>query len=130
MSYLVIKNEKDDEEQYKNSPHSSKEEEEELPVITKLPVSPYRLIEEELWDDPWKLLISCILLNKTAGNQVRQVIWDFFKCCPNAMITLNTNVTIIKNIIYPLGLSNKRSLSIQQFSYEYLNKDVIKKDAI
>ena len=26
--------------------------------------------EEELFDDPWKLLVACMLLNKTTGKQV------------------------------------------------------------
>lgn len=34
------------------------------------PVSPYGLIEEYLYDDPWKLLVACMLLNVTAGKQV------------------------------------------------------------
>lgn len=34
------------------------------------PASPYGLIEEYLYDDPWKLLVACMLLNVTAGKQV------------------------------------------------------------
>ncbi len=34
------------------------------------PQSPYGLLEEELWQDPWKLLVACMLLNKTSGKQV------------------------------------------------------------
>ena len=34
------------------------------------PASPYGLIEEQLYDDPWKLLVACILLNKTTASQV------------------------------------------------------------
>ena len=26
--------------------------------------------EEELFEDPWKLLVACLLLNKTTGTQV------------------------------------------------------------
>ena len=32
-----------------------------------LPVLP---AEEELFEDPWKLLVACLLLNKTTGTQV------------------------------------------------------------
>ena len=32
------------------------------------PVSPYGLVQEKLWEDPWKLLIATIFLNKTAGK--------------------------------------------------------------
>lgn len=31
------------------------------------PRSPYGLIQEDLWQDPWKLLIATIFLNKTTG---------------------------------------------------------------
>lgn len=34
------------------------------------PQSPYSLIEEVLYGDPWKLLVACMLLNKTSGKQV------------------------------------------------------------
>jgi hypothetical protein len=34
------------------------------------PPSPLGLIEEELYRDPWKLLLACMLLNKTSGKQV------------------------------------------------------------
>lgn len=34
-------------------------------------VSPYGLIEEQLYYNPWKLLVACILLNKTSASQVR-----------------------------------------------------------
>lgn len=35
------------------------------------PQSPFGLIEEQLYDDPWKLLVGCILLNKTSIGQVQ-----------------------------------------------------------
>lgn len=34
------------------------------------PPSPFGLIEELLADDPWKLLIGCIMLNQTTRSQV------------------------------------------------------------
>ena len=35
------------------------------------PASPYGLIEEQLFGDPWRLLVACILLNQTAAKGVR-----------------------------------------------------------
>ena len=32
------------------------------------PRSPYGLIQEELWQYPWRLLIATIFLNKTSGS--------------------------------------------------------------
>lgn len=34
------------------------------------PVSPFGLIQEHLYQDPWKVLVACMLLNKTGGRQV------------------------------------------------------------
>ena len=34
------------------------------------PQSPFGLIEEQLFGNPWKLLVACILLNKTNVIQV------------------------------------------------------------
>ena len=34
------------------------------------PASPYGLIEEYLYQEPWKLLVACMLLNVTSGLQV------------------------------------------------------------
>ena len=39
-------------------------------AVWEPPVSPFGLIEEELYGDPWRLLIACILLNKTSITQV------------------------------------------------------------
>ena len=33
------------------------------------PCSPYGLVQEELWEDPWKLLVATIFLNRTTGKQ-------------------------------------------------------------
>ncbi len=35
------------------------------------PASPYCLIEEVLYRDPWQLLLACMLLNKTSAKQVK-----------------------------------------------------------
>lgn len=35
------------------------------------PPSPFGIIEELLTDDPWKLLLVCIMLNQTTRSQVR-----------------------------------------------------------
>lgn len=44
------------------------------------PPSPFGLIEEVLYHDPWKLLVACMLLNKTTGRAVRLTT-------PNSLVT-------------------------------------------
>lgn len=34
------------------------------------PASPFGLIEEQVYHDPWKLLLACMLLNRTTATQV------------------------------------------------------------
>ncbi|GAB4822354.1 hypothetical protein N2152v2_009400 [Parachlorella kessleri] len=86
------------------------------------PVSPYGLLEEELYDDPWKLLVACMLLNKTSGKQVRKVIWDLFLLCPTPAAATSADVAAIQTLIQPLGLFRKRAVAIQKLSRDYLEK--------
>ena len=51
------------------------------------PKSPFNLIQESLFHDPWKLLIATIFLNRTSGSKAIPVMWDFFKRYPNPEIT-------------------------------------------
>lgn len=50
------------------------------------PKSPFNLIQESLFHDPWKLLIATIFLNRTSGGKAIPVMWDFFKRYPNPEI--------------------------------------------
>lgn len=40
------------------------------PSAGAFPPSPFGLIEELLAEDPWKLLVGCIMLNQTTRSQV------------------------------------------------------------
>lgn len=51
------------------------------------PKSPFNLIQESLFHDPWKLLIATIFLNRTSGGKAIPVMWDFLKRYPNPEIT-------------------------------------------
>jgi hypothetical protein len=44
------------------------------------PKSPFGLIQESLYKDPWRVLLSCMLLNKTAGRQVRACLSRILLC--------------------------------------------------
>jgi hypothetical protein len=47
------------------------------------PVSPYGLIQEQLYRDPWKVLVACMLLNKTGGRQVCTTTLELHLWCTN-----------------------------------------------
>ena len=92
-------------------------------VLWDPPVSPYGLLEEELYQDPWKLLTACMLLNKTSGKQVRSVIWNLFKLFPCPEAAVQADVAELETMLHPLGLYKKRAVAFRRFSLEYMKSD-------
>ncbi|GIL49023.1 hypothetical protein Vafri_5517 [Volvox africanus] len=74
------------------------------------PASPWGLIEEALYDNPWRLLVACILLNRTTGRQVRQVIGPLWRAYPTAEAMAIADPRVIQDIVRPLGLHAVRAL--------------------
>ena len=60
------------------------------------PKSPFNLIQEELYKDPWKLLVATIFLNKTGGKNAIPVLWKFFELFPDAYTTSRADATRIE----------------------------------
>ncbi|KAI5068092.1 hypothetical protein GOP47_0016437 [Adiantum capillus-veneris] len=87
------------------------------------PISVHALIQEELYKEPWKVLVACMLLNKTSGKQMRKIIWDLFDLCPTPEAAVEVETSKIEDVIRGLGLQNKRARMIQKFSKDYLGKD-------
>lgn len=89
----------------------------------KPPYSPYHLIQEDHYTDPWRVLVICMLLNMTTGDQVKKMLNDFFKLCPDAKAATEVPVEKIQEVTHTLGLHGKRPMGIQKFSQQYLEKD-------
>ncbi|KAI3997912.1 hypothetical protein MKX01_036814 [Papaver californicum] len=89
----------------------------------KPPVSEFKLLQEEHYEDPWRVMIICMLLNITSGEQVQKVLPDLFKLCPDAKTSLEVAAKDIENTIRTLGLQKKRAEMIRRFSKEYLGDD-------
>ena len=87
------------------------------------PVSPFGLVEEELFSQPWRLLVACMLLNKTTANQVRRVLPRLFSLCPTPAAAVAAETAALEAIIQPLGLFRKRAVALQRMSDDYINKD-------
>ncbi|XP_050367951.1 methyl-CpG-binding domain protein 4-like protein [Argentina anserina] len=86
------------------------------------PRSHHHLLQEDHYYDPWRVLIICMLLNRTTGKQVKKgVISDFFNLCPNAKAATEVTSQAIENVIRSLGL-HKRAEMIQRMSQEYLGE--------
>ncbi|XP_042655818.1 methyl-CpG-binding domain protein 4 [Tyto alba] len=86
------------------------------------PRSPFNLIQETLFHDPWKLLIATIFLNKTSGKMAIPVLWEFLKKYPSPEITRTADWKEMSELLKPLGLYELRAKTIIKFSGEYLSK--------
>ncbi|XP_013386004.1 serine/arginine repetitive matrix protein 1 [Lingula anatina] len=87
------------------------------------PRSPYNLVQESLFHDPWKLLVATIFLNKTTGKAAIPVLWQFLDKWPSAEAVQHADWEPIAQLLQPLGLHEKRAKTIVKFSEEYLSKD-------
>ena len=81
--------------------------------------SPYGLIQEDLCDRPWRMLIACIMLNLTNIKQVRPIIWKFFEEYPDEVAAARADKETLATMLQPLGLHNRRAGSIIKFSTAY-----------
>ncbi|XP_055954162.1 methyl-CpG-binding domain protein 4-like isoform X1 [Argiope bruennichi] len=86
------------------------------------PRSPYNLIQEDLYHDPWKLLIATICLQKTTGKSVKRILSDFFTKFPTPEAAMTAQPCDISKVLEPLGLQDKKAKIIIRFSNEYINK--------
>lgn len=87
------------------------------------PRSPYNLIQERLWEDPWKIFVACIFCNLTRRVDAEPYMWKFFERYPTPASASVANVDDIVDMIGPLGLSQRRSKALIKMSYDYINED-------
>ncbi|XP_053378007.1 methyl-CpG-binding domain protein 4-like [Mercenaria mercenaria] len=86
------------------------------------PKSPYNLVQESLFHDPWKLLVATIFLNRTTGTAAIPLLWKFLNKWPNPDMARKGDQAAMAKILQPLGLHEKRAHTIIRFSNEYLTK--------
>lgn len=75
------------------------------------------IIQEDYREDPWKVLVCCILLNQTNNVQVRPLIQKFFDRWPNPESIKQEEATNISQFIKKTGFQNIKSKRIKDFSY-------------
>ncbi|XP_066473249.1 methyl-CpG-binding domain protein 4 isoform X2 [Tiliqua scincoides] len=86
------------------------------------PRSPFDLVQETLFHDPWKLLIATIFLNKTSAKMAIPVLWEFLKKYPSPTVARTASWEEMAELLKPLGLYELRAKTIIKFSDEYLVK--------
>lgn len=81
-----------------------------------------RMIQEIYRNEPWKMLIGCIMLNQTSNKQVRPVIKEFFEKWPNPISVLKAKTEDMVAVLRPLGFYNVRADRIKHFSDDWIHK--------
>lgn len=71
---------------------------------------------QQRWDDPWRVLVSCILLNVTTRKQVDRVVDDLFQAWPSAEEMANAQLGYLEDKIESLGLGHQRAQRIKKLS--------------
>ncbi|KAI0511760.1 hypothetical protein KFK09_012392 [Dendrobium nobile] len=84
------------------------------------PNSPYELLQEDHAFDPWRVLVICMLLNQTTGEQVKKILRRVFLLCPTAEAAVHVPMNELRTVIESLGLQNKRARDIREMSRQYL----------
>jgi len=87
------------------------------------PRSPYNLIQEHLWENPWKIFVACIFCNLTKRVDAEPYMWKFFDKYPDAKSASKADPVNIEEMIQPLGLSRRRSVALVRMSDDYITMD-------
>lgn len=77
-----------------------------------------RLIQEQ-FQNPWEILVTCILLNRTQSEKAEPIIDDLLEEYPNPGSMSKAKVEKLTEILIPLGLSN-RSVTLINMSAKWL----------
>ena len=87
------------------------------------PKSPYTLLQEQIWQDPWKIFVCCIFCNLTKRLTAEPYFWEVLKRWPTPEKLAVADYEDLVTLIQPLGLSQRRAKALKNMSYEYIHKD-------
>jgi len=88
-------------------------------------LSPYMLIQEFLRDEPWKLLVACIMLNQTRAKQVHGIINEFFARYPTPEDFFLADATQAKRLLKSLGFMNRRYERLHRMTIGFINNTTL-----
>ncbi|KAH6845190.1 DNA glycosylase [Chaetomium sp. MPI-CAGE-AT-0009] len=97
-------------------------------TVSSLPIPPlsadrFGLIQEELADDPFRLLIAITFLIRTAGKAAIPVFWDLMERFPTPeALAAEAAAPEIVALIRPLGLSAVRCVAVQKYARGWLER--------
>ena len=78
------------------------------------------LLEELFGDEPWRLLLSTILLNRTRRNQVDRVLSQLLDRWSSPASLICADIDELTDLIAPLGIKHRRGRGLIRFCRDYL----------
>lgn len=86
------------------------------------PLSPQPLVQErpEIRGRPWRLLVVCVLCNRTRGEDAYSAALELFSRWPTVEAMAGADPGAIEPLIWHLGLHRQRSRSLVRLSQRYL----------
>lgn len=85
------------------------------------PRSPWGLIQEDLWPDPWRILVACIMLNQTSRKQVECVLPEFFERWSTPESFIDADPLDVRDVIKSLGFGNRRTAALKFMTRDFLD---------
>ena len=79
------------------------------------------LLQEIYQNDPWKMLVCCILLNLTKRQQVDGIRHELFSKYPTEYEMMEADEDELSEILKPLGLYRRRAKTLIKFSWMWVN---------
>lgn len=87
------------------------------------------MIQDMYRNNKWKMLMCCIMLNRSKGGVVKKVAPNFFDEFESALSVINGDKDLMTKIIQPLGLQNERVNRMKDLSEWFINnKKVVTSD--
>mmetsp|Transcript_39703 Transcript_39703/g.91990 ORF Transcript_39703/g.91990 Transcript_39703/m.91990 type:complete len:356 (-) Transcript_39703:82-1149(-) len=83
------------------------------------PPSPYGLLEELFVDEPFHLLVCCVLLNQTRRVQVDRILFVLLAAFPSPATMAAADKTELAQLLKPLGLHRRRATSLRLLAAEF-----------
>ncbi|KAL6598072.1 hypothetical protein ACP70R_046493 [Stipagrostis hirtigluma subsp. patula] len=85
--------------------------------------TPYNLLQERYAPDPWKVTVICMLLNRTRGKPIKELVEGFFARYPDAQTACDADLEGMVEYLRPTGLQLEKAVRIRKFSSSYLSSD-------
>ena len=79
------------------------------------------LIQEDYLDNPWRMMVCCILLNQTNNKQVRPILSSIFELIPDPMSTIGCDPERLAAVIKTTGFQNVKASRIIKLSQKWVD---------